>query len=169
MSRVVVGLGANLGDPARQVEAAIDALADDPAFNLLARSSLYGSKPWGDTAQPDYVNAVAICETPLVPGAVLDRLFAEEARQGRVRQADRRNGPRVIDLDLLLYDDLVDASPRLELPHPRIRGRAFVLLPLAEIAPDLVIPGLGRVAELIEPAFTAECWRLSGPPPHPTE
>ncbi len=168
MNRVVVGLGANLGDPVAQVEAAIDALAT-AGFRLLARSALYGSKPWGDAAQPDYVNAVAIYETDLEPEAVLDRLLAEEARQGRSRAVDRRNGPRSIDVDLLLYDELLQATPRLELPHPRIRGRAFVLLPLADIAPDLVIPGLGRVAELIEPAFTAECWRLSGPPPLPTE
>lgn len=168
MSRVVVGLGANLGDPAAQVEAAIAALAAD-GFRLLARSALYGSKPWGDAAQPDYVNAVAILDTALGPEAVLDRLLAEEARQGRIREADRRNGPRVIDLDLLLYEDRVLATPRLELPHPRIRGRAFVLLPLAEIAPDWLIPGLGPVRELVEPAFTAECWTLSGQPPQTTE
>jgi 2-amino-4-hydroxy-6-hydroxymethyldihydropteridine diphosphokinase len=168
MSRVVVGFGANLGDPAAQVEAAIDALAAD-GFRLLARSALYGSKPWGDAAQPDYVNAVAIYETALPPEGVLDCLLAEEARQGRVRDADRRNGPRLIDLDLLLYDDLALVTPTLELPHPRIAGRAFVLLPLADLAPDLVIQGLGRVADLVEPAFTAECWTLSGQPPQPTE
>jgi 2-amino-4-hydroxy-6-hydroxymethyldihydropteridine diphosphokinase len=169
MSRIAVGFGANLGDPAAQVAAAIDALAADPAFRLLARSAYYRSRPWGDPEQPDYVNAVAIYETALAPEAVLDRLLAEESRQGRIRQAERRNGPRVIDLDLLLQDDLVRLTPRLELPHPRIRTRAFVLLPLAEIAPDWEIPGLGKVVELIEPAFVSECWKLSGAPPHPTE
>ncbi len=144
MSTAYVALGANIGEPARTVRAAFDALAGLAGVRLAAASSLYRTAPVGLTDQPDFINAVACLETDLAPEALLAALFAVEARFGRRRGA--KNGPRSLDLDLLLYDDRVLHVPGLTLPHPRLHLRAFVLAPLAEIAPGLALPGRGTVA-----------------------
>jgi 2-amino-4-hydroxy-6-hydroxymethyldihydropteridine diphosphokinase len=111
------------------------------------RSSLYRTAPVGEPDQPDFINAVVQIETTLDPLELLAGLLAIERRHGRVRNS--RNAPRTLDLDLLLYDDRTMDAPGLQLPHPRMHERAFVLLPLAEIAPDLSIPGRGLVAALV--------------------
>lgn len=139
-----VALGANLEDPASQVERAFPELARLPETRLVARSSLYLSKPVGYTDQPDFINAVAELETALTPRALLEALLAIEQRHGRRREF--RNAPRTLDLDLLLYNGLIMHEPGLTLPHPRMHERGFVLLPLLEIAPDCRIPGIGPAA-----------------------
>ncbi len=144
MSTAYVALGANLGDPAATVRAAFAALANLPDSRVVRSSSLYRTAPVGITEQPEFVNAVAQQETDLAPEALLDALLEIEQRFGRIRA--ERNGPRTLDLDLLLYGDQFVSLPRLTLPHPRLHLRAFVLQPLAEIAPDLKIPGRGTVA-----------------------
>lgn len=144
--RAYVGLGSNLGDPAAQISSAIDALAALPSTRLVARSRLYRSAAWGPIAQPDYLNAVAALDSGLAPEALMAELLAIERAAGRVR--DARWGPRIIDLDLLLHGDCELATDALMLPHPRLHERAFVLLPLAELAPALVIPGRGALAAL---------------------
>lgn len=144
MSIAYVALGANLGDPAATVRAAFGALANLPESRVVRCSSLYRTAPVGITEQPEFINAVAELETTLAPEALLDALLEVEQRFGRLRA--ERNGPRTLDLDLLLYDDHFLDLPRLTLPHPRLHLRAFVLCPLAEIAPDLVIPGRGDIA-----------------------
>lgn len=144
MTRAFVALGANLGDPAATVQAAIGELGRLPGTRLVRASSLYRTAPVGLAEQPDFINAVAELATGLPAGELLTALLALENRFGRVRQ--ERNGPRTLDLDLLLYSDLVAATPDLTLPHPRLHLRAFVLVPLAEIAPGLALPGRGSVA-----------------------
>ena len=144
MNNAYVALGANLGDPAATVRAAFGALANLPESRVVHGSSLYRTAPVGITEQPEFINAVAQLETTLAPEALLDALFDIELRFGRIR-ADK-NGPRTLDLDLLLYNDQFLELPRLTLPHPRLHLRAFVLHPLAEIAPDLLIPGRGSIA-----------------------
>jgi 2-amino-4-hydroxy-6-hydroxymethyldihydropteridine diphosphokinase len=144
MHRAYVALGANLGDPQRTVRAALDALARLPKSTLLSSSSLYRTAPVGLAGQPDFINAVAALETGLPADDLLEALFAIEREFGRVRKA--KNGPRTLDLDLLLYDALTVDTPHLHLPHPRLHLRAFVIVPLAEIAPDCVLPGRGSVA-----------------------
>ncbi|HEX5803706.1 MAG TPA: 2-amino-4-hydroxy-6-hydroxymethyldihydropteridine diphosphokinase [Azospira sp.] len=153
-----VALGANLDEPAARVRAALAALAELPQTRLVAASSLYRTAPVGLAAQPDFINAVAELRTGLAPDALLDRLFALEARYGRVRAA--KNGPRTLDLDLLLYDDLERDCPRLHLPHPRLHLRAFVVVPLAEIAPDCAIPGRGRLAAWLPAVATQRIEKL---------
>jgi 2-amino-4-hydroxy-6-hydroxymethyldihydropteridine diphosphokinase len=133
-----VGIGANLGDPAAAVAGATDALAALPGTTLVAASSLYRTAPV-DSHGPDYVNAVAQLRTRLTAPELLDRLQALEQASGRERLY--RNAPRTLDLDLLLYGAARIASERLVVPHPRMRERAFVLVPLAEIAPQLVTAG----------------------------
>lgn len=144
MNTAYVALGANLGDPAATVRAAFGALANLPESRVVHGSSLYRTAPVGITEQPEFINAVAQLETTLAPETLLDALFDIELRFGRIR-ADK-NGPRTLDLDLLLYNDQFLELPRLTLPHPRLHLRAFVLHPLAEIAPDLLIPGRGSIA-----------------------
>jgi len=144
MNTAYVALGANLGNPTAAVLAAFAALANLPESRVARCSSLYRTAPVGIRSQPDFVNAVAVLETTLAPEALLDALLDIEARFGRVRR--ERNGPRTLDLDLLLYDDIELDLPRLTLPHPRLHLRAFVLLPLAEVAPDLAIPRRGSLA-----------------------
>jgi 2-amino-4-hydroxy-6-hydroxymethyldihydropteridine diphosphokinase len=142
-----VGIGSNLEMPARQVDAAIGLLAEMPDSSLIVQSSLYRSTAFGGIEQPDFVNAAAAILTRLEPDAFLEALQAIETRQGRVRGAARW-GPRILDLDLLVYSGRTIDAPGLTVPHPGIAERNFVLLPLAEIAPDLAIPGLGRVASI---------------------
>jgi 2-amino-4-hydroxy-6-hydroxymethyldihydropteridine diphosphokinase len=147
MARAFVGLGANVGDPAAQVAWAVGELAGLAGTRLVRSSSLYRTAPVGYAKQPDFVNAVAMLETALTPRALLDALLGIERAAGRERTF--ANAPRVLDLDLLLYDDQVIDAPGLAVPHPRMHERAFVLVPLVEIAPDVVIPGHGRAGDLL--------------------
>ena len=144
MHLAYVALGANLADPVAQVRAAIVALTGLPESRLLLTSSLYRSTPVGVHGQPDFINAVAALETTLSPQALLTVLFAIEAQFGRRRDFFR--APRTLDLDLLLFDDLIIDTPQLQLPHPRMHLRAFVIAPLVEVAPDCRIPGRGNAA-----------------------
>ena len=144
MPLAFVALGANLADPAHQIRAALESLSRLPDSRLLRASSLYRTAPLGVAGQPDFINAVALVETTLAPHELLAALFAIEAEFGRRR--DYRNAPRTLDLDLLLYDELVLDGTELQLPHPRMHLRAFVLAPLLEIAPACVIPGRGTAA-----------------------
>ena len=146
-ARAFIGVGANLGDPESQVRRAIAALGRLPRTRLLAASSLYRSAPVGVGPQPDFINAVAEVETALGARELLDALLAAEARFGRERPS--AGAPRTLDLDLLLYGDRVIAEPGLAVPHPRMHERAFVLMPLAEIAPEVTIPGRGCARGLL--------------------
>ena len=147
--RIFVGLGANLGDAAATVQAAFDALDALPGTHCVARSSLYRTAPV-DAAGPDYINAVAELRSMLEPELLLAALQAVEARFGRERPY--RHAPRTLDLDLLLYGVRRIATPTLTLPHPRLHERAFVVTPLAEIAPDLASnPVTGQRIDRIRP------------------
>ena len=142
-----VGLGSNLDGPSGQVESAIGHLQGIRETRLTARSGLYRSTPFGGVEQPDFVNAAAALLTRLGPGDLLTELQEIERNRGREQDTERW-GPRLIDLDLLVYSDRVAEEPGLTVPHPGIAERNFVLLPLKEIAPSLVIPGLGRLETL---------------------
>lgn len=155
-----IGVGSNLDDPAAQVQRAFTALAGLGDTLLVARSRLYGSRPMGPADQPDYVNAVAGLLTSLPPLDLLHALQGFEAAQGRRRE--RRWGERTLDLDLLLYGTLRLETPELTLPHPGLAQRAFVLHPLADIAPDLAVPGAGRVADLATRLGAGGLWLLDG-------
>ncbi len=159
--RAFVALGANIGEPQRQVEAGFAALAALPGTRLLLRSSLYRTAPVGYLDQPDFINAMAGIETTLAPQALLEALLDIERTHGRVREFP--NAPRTLDLDIALYGDHVLQMPGLTVPHPRMLERAFVMLPLAEIAPEVEVPGHGRVRELaarLDPAGVAELRRM---------
>ena len=143
--RAFVALGANLVDPQAQVRAAAAALNDLPGCRLVTLSSLYRTAPVGVPGeQPDYINAVAAVDTTLPPEELLQALLALEQRFGRERHTHL--APRTLDLDLLLYGDTVLDTPSLQLPHPRLHLRAFVLVPLAELAPALDLPGRGSIS-----------------------
>ncbi|SEQ06852.1 2-amino-4-hydroxy-6-hydroxymethyldihydropteridinediphosphokinase [Solimonas aquatica] len=139
--RAHIGLGANLGDPPAQLRWALARL--EQLGRLLAQSPLYRSLPMGPSEQPDFCNAVCILDTDIPPEALMQALLAIEREAGRVR--DVKWGPRTLDLDLLHVEGVVLDSAALRLPHPGIAQRNFVLQPWAQIAPDLVVPGLGRV------------------------
>ncbi|MFC3285575.1 2-amino-4-hydroxy-6-hydroxymethyldihydropteridine diphosphokinase [Litchfieldella rifensis] len=141
-----IGLGSNLESPVDQLERAFVALDRLPLCRLTARSRLYASKPIGPQDQPDFVNAVAALDTRLSPLALLDQLQALEQRHGRQRL--RHWGPRTLDLDLLLYDSTRIETPRLQVPHPQMANRGFVLIPLAELAPTLRLPEGRDIATL---------------------
>jgi 2-amino-4-hydroxy-6-hydroxymethyldihydropteridine diphosphokinase len=143
-----IALGSNLGDPAAQIRRAMQALAAMPETRLVRRSSLYRNPPAGYLDQPEFVNAVARIETRLAPRDLLEQLLAIERAHGRAR--DFPNGPRTLDLDILLYGERTVREPGLTIPHPRMLERAFVLVPLAEIAPETVVPGGGRIADLVK-------------------
>ena len=147
MTLAAVGLGANLGDAAGTVRCAIEALAA-LSCGPVRVSRLYRAPAWGRTDQPDFINAAALVETLLSARALLDQLLAIERDFGRVRIDGERWGPRTLDLDLLLYGEASINEPGLRVPHPHLHERAFVLLPLAEIAPDARIPGIGLVRDL---------------------
>lgn len=147
--RAYVGLGSNIGHPPEQISRAFAALARLPATRLLARSSLYRSRPLGDLEQPDYLNAVAVLETGLDAPSLLACLHAIEEDQGRVRDG-RCWASRTIDLDLLVFGDQRHAGPDLVVPHPGIAERDFVLYPLLEVEPDLDIPGLGALRACLD-------------------
>lgn len=140
MHHAYIGLGSNLDGPERRVEHALAALDRLPLTRLITASPRYASSPVGPQDQPDFINAVACIATRLSPLALLDQLQALEQQHRRLRL--RHWGPRTLDLDLLLFDDLVLDLPRLKLPHPAMHERAFVLVPLSDIAPDLTIGGL---------------------------
>jgi len=142
-----VALGANLRDPEAQIKAGFEELAMLPKTRLAAVSSLYRSAPVGYAEQPDFVNAVAKIETALGPRELLDALLAIERRRGRVR--DFQNAPRTLDLDVILYGETQHDEEGLKIPHPRMHERAFVVVPLAEIAPDAIVPGRGPVRDLV--------------------
>jgi 2-amino-4-hydroxy-6-hydroxymethyldihydropteridine diphosphokinase len=141
-----IGVGSNLGDPLYHVRRALEELSHLPLTRVLACSSCYRTAPIGKLDQPDFVNAVSVVETGLSPRDLLRELLGLEARHGRVR--GEPNGPRTLDLDLLLLGDSVIREPGLEVPHARMHERAFVLLPLAEVSPDAIVPGRGSIAEL---------------------
>lgn len=141
---VYIGLGSNLSNPQSQVSRALLALDTLPRTRLLARSSLYRSAPVGYLNQPDFINAVAQLETELAPRELLDALLALEHAHGRTREF--LNAPRTLDLDLLLYGDLQHHEHGLTVPHPQMHRRTFVLIPLLEIAPECMIPGIGAAA-----------------------
>jgi 2-amino-4-hydroxy-6-hydroxymethyldihydropteridine diphosphokinase len=158
VERAYIGLGANLGDARATLDAACEALARLPGTTLAARSSWYRSAPI-DARGPAFINGVVALDTPLAPLELLDALQAIEQRHGRERPY--RNAPRTLDLDLLLYDDLELQGERLTLPHPRLHERAFVLQPLAELAPALVIPGHGSVHDLLDRVAGQDVERLT--------
>lgn len=142
MAEAFIALGGNVGDVRVTFDRAIARLCDGGAVQLTARSSDYRTPPWGVTDQPAFINAVIAVATPASPHALLTRMQACERALGRDRTRESRWGPRPIDLDLLAYDDVTLHDPDLTLPHPRLFERAFVLVPLAEIAADRVIAGI---------------------------
>ncbi|HEY3325684.1 MAG TPA: 2-amino-4-hydroxy-6-hydroxymethyldihydropteridine diphosphokinase [Novimethylophilus sp.] len=158
--RAFIALGSNLQHPAMQVSRALERLAELPATRVTRQSSLYCTAPIGYDNQPDFINAAAEVSTALSPLELLRALLALEAGFGRERPFP--NAPRVLDLDLLLYDDQVMHTPELTLPHPRLHERGFVLFPLAEIAPDLEIPGKGRVSDLLRASSDQGVEKITG-------
>jgi len=144
VSLAYVGIGSNLLDPAAQVKSALAELGRLPRTRILKSSSLYRTAPIGYADQPDFVNAVASLETSLQPLELLRELQAVENRHARERSY--KDAPRSLDLDLLLVDEIIQATAELTLPHPRMHERAFVLKPLLEIAPGIAIPGVGPAA-----------------------
>jgi len=142
-----IGLGSNLDRPGRQIETAFELLDAIPQTRLIARSSLYRSAPLGGIEQPDFVNAAAALLTHLAARELLAELQEIERKRGRERGGVHW-GPRVLDLDLLVYSHAGIVEPGLTVPHPGIAERNFVLLPLRELAPDLEIPGLGRISKI---------------------
>jgi len=154
-----VGLGSNLHDPPRQLRRALAALATLPATRLVRQSPLYGSRPFGPVSQPDFCNAAAGLLTQLEAPTLLAELRALEQQLGRTPGAERW-GPRVIDLDLLVYGNERRSDAALTLPHPGIAERSFVLRPLGDIAPDLMVPGLGTVAVLAAGIAMTDLWAM---------
>lgn len=148
MTIVFVGLGSNLGEPKSQLRTAITELDKIPATAVTVTSSLYNTTPHGPQDQPEFVNAVAKLETGLKANILLE--YLQQIEQGHHRQRTRHWGPRTLDLDILLFGDMKINDENLIVPHPHIASRGFVLYPLLEIAPDLIIPGLGLVTDLIE-------------------
>jgi 2-amino-4-hydroxy-6-hydroxymethyldihydropteridine diphosphokinase len=147
--RAFVGLGANLGDIESTLAEAVWAVDGLPQTSVRQQSPWFRSPPWGRGDQPDFTNGVVELQTRLVADELMQRLLEIEERFGRVRRADDRWGPRALDLDLLLYGDEAIDQPGLQVPHPGLHERAFVLLPLSRIAPTLEVPGQGRVAALL--------------------
>ena len=148
MARAFVGVGANLGDRERTMRRALDLLGARPGIEVVTVSTLRETDPVGYLDQPRFLNAAAELRTSLEPRALLEALLAVERELGRTRDGPRF-GPRSIDLDLLLYDDVVLDDPGLTLPHPRLHERSFVLEPLSELAPGLEVPGRGTVESLM--------------------
>jgi 2-amino-4-hydroxy-6-hydroxymethyldihydropteridine diphosphokinase len=149
LTRAYVGLGANLGDREGTIRRALELLAAEEGIQVVAVSTLRETKPVGYADQPDFLNGAAALETELPPRALLERLLAVELALGRVRGAGPRFGPRVVDLDLLLYGDEVVDEPGLTLPHPRLDERRFALEPLQELDPELRLPDGRAVRNLL--------------------
>jgi 2-amino-4-hydroxy-6-hydroxymethyldihydropteridine diphosphokinase len=154
MVEALLALGGNVGDVRSTFERALTMLSEDGRVRLKKRSSDFATPPWGITEQPPFVNSCVAVETDLAPEVLLGRVQSVERALGRQRAVEPRWGPRKIDIDILTYDDLTLATPDLTLPHPRLLERAFVLVPLAEIAPDRVIAGQ-RVRDAVARLDTA--------------
>jgi 2-amino-4-hydroxy-6-hydroxymethyldihydropteridine diphosphokinase len=152
-----IGLGGNVGDAAATLREALGELDRLPRTRLLRASPLYRTPAWGHTDQADFVNAAALVETDLAPRELLDALLGLERRFGRERADGPRWGPRTLDLDLLVHGGARIDEPGLRLPHPHLHERAFALVPLARIAPDLDVPGRGPVAALLASVDAGEC------------
>ncbi len=159
MTRAFVGLGSNLGDSRRIVAAATARVGALPGTFLKCSSSQYLTPPWGVLDQPVFINSVVEINTTLSPGRLLEELLSLERRAGRVRGSERW-GPRALDLDILLYGQELVSDAGLRIPHPHLAQRAFVLLPLAEIAAQQVVPGQGRVVDLLARIDAGQCRRL---------
>lgn len=138
--KAVLGIGTNIGDRYKNIEDAYGSLSLVPGITLLRKSSVYETEPWGYTDQPNFYNSVVEIETTLSPNALLGVCLGIEGAMGRVRQF--KNGPRIIDIDVLVYEDAVSDTPELQLPHPRIGERAFVLVPLKELYDDMNVLGV---------------------------
>ncbi|WCE29216.1 2-amino-4-hydroxy-6-hydroxymethyldihydropteridine diphosphokinase [Vibrio sp. SCSIO 43137] len=149
MNRVYIAVGSNLSDPVQQAKQAIDALKKLPDSQFIQASSLYSSKPMGPEDQPDYINAVVQIETQLSPTDLLDQTQRIELEHGRVRK-DERWGPRTLDLDILLYGEQIIETERLTIPHYGMKTREFVLYPLAEITPNLILPDGSELQVLLQ-------------------
>lgn len=155
MAKAFIGLGSNLGrtrngifeDSQMQLHKAVDTITQHPKIQLLGLSSFYRTPAIGPQGQPDYINAVAALKTSLSPLELLDFLLSVERQQGRKRTL--RWGPRTLDLDILLYDQIIEDSDRLTIPHPRLHERAFALIPLADLDPELVIPNGKNISQLL--------------------
>ena len=160
MAEALVALGGNLGDVRDTIDRAVTAFCDGQKVRLLARSSDYRTLPWGVEDQPAFVNACIAVETRLTPRALLARAQAVERALGRERPKERRWGPRQIDIDLIAYEDVALEDPELTLPHPRLFARAFVLVPLAEIAPERLLAGR-RVRDALAQLDTRGVERLA--------
>jgi 2-amino-4-hydroxy-6-hydroxymethyldihydropteridine diphosphokinase len=149
VARAYLGLGSNLGDRRAMLVQAIEAL-DWGAVRVVARSSVYETDPFGGPRdQPAFYNQVVVVETTLDPRKLFERCLSVERALGRAREHEERWGPRAIDVDVLLYDDAVIDEPDLQIPHPRLHERAFVLVPLGELAPEANIPGLGAISRIL--------------------
>lgn len=148
MIRVYLALGSNLADPLHQVQFALNALAVIPDTTLVATSSLYRTPPYGPPDQPDFLNAAVALDTALTAETLLDHTQCIELEQGRVRKVHRW-GPRTLDLDIMLFGEQTLSTPRLTVPHYDMHNRAFMLLPLLEIAPDLSLPNGTGIADLL--------------------
>lgn len=159
MTEVFIALGANLAEPRSQILKAIEALQHLPESELLSCSPLYSSSPMGPQDQPDYINAVVRLKTSLQPHVLLDAMQRIELEQGRVRK-DERWGPRTLDLDLLLYGQQIIQDERLTVPHYGMTQRAFVLVPLFDIAPALTLPDGRQLAELVAVCDRSTLFRL---------
>ncbi len=158
MGIAYIALGANLGDPVSTIESAIEMLKSLKHSRLVGCSSLYRTAPVGLHNQSDFINAVVALDTQLTSAALLEQLFAVEAKFGRMRTV--KNAPRTLDLDLLLHGDTICNDPQLTLPHPRMHLRAFVLAPLAEIAPEVFVPGHGMVNDMLATCADQKIERL---------
>jgi 2-amino-4-hydroxy-6-hydroxymethyldihydropteridine diphosphokinase len=152
VAKAYVGIGANLGEPERQIAEALELLRAEDGIDVVAVSSLRETEPVGYRDQPNFLNGAVALETELSPRELLERLLAIERRLGRERGTGPRFGPRIIDLDLILYGDETVDEPDLTVPHPRLAERRFVLEPLAELDPALEIPGHGSVQSLLASA-----------------
>jgi 2-amino-4-hydroxy-6-hydroxymethyldihydropteridine diphosphokinase len=158
--RCAIALGSNMGDPQATLAASLETLAQTPGITLQATSSWYQTKAIGPP-QPDYLNGCAILQVEILPQALLTTLLAIEQKFGRVR--GEHWGPRTLDLDLLLYDDLILNEPNLQIPHPRMYERAFVLVPLSEIAPNWQEPISGRtIQNLLQEVDTSDVHLVNG-------
>ena len=164
MTAAWIGLGSNQGQSEAILNQALQALDRLPSTHVADVSSIYKTPPWGLADQADFLNAAAKLETGLAPEQFLDGLLTIEQELGRTRDGPRW-GPRSLDLDLLLFDDQIVDRPRLQVPHPRLHLRAFVLVPLSEIEPGLCVPGLGTVSDLLNSLDPSECAgiNLDGP------
>jgi 2-amino-4-hydroxy-6-hydroxymethyldihydropteridine diphosphokinase len=162
VAEALLALGGNVGDVRATLDRAVAQLCDGKVVRLLARSSDYRTPPWGVTDQPPFVNLCILVTTALSPQALFKRAQEVERALGRRRAQESRWGPRPVDIDLLAYDDLALATPELTLPHPRLFERAFVLVPLADIAPDRLISGI-RVRDALSKVDRTGIERLSPP------